>query len=229
MGYLVAQFLNPRLNLRHDEFGGDFDGRLRFLREIIADIRAKTDDRFVVGIRISIDEMDHEGLTPKEVLPICQALDRDGSLDYLSIISGTVASAAGWTQVVPPMFVEPGYLAAPARSVKTLVDIPVMVRGTYQSAADCRANPRQRRRRSVRYGAGRISVTRNLPTRREPGGVRIFAPVSGAIRLASVMVRGNLVFPVSSDQRPGGKEYMENANPLTRHAKSWWLVVGRPV
>ena len=111
MGYLVPQFLNPRLNLRDDEFGGDFDRRLRFLREVIANIRAKTDDKFLVGIRISADEMDHEGLTPSEVLPICEALDRDANLDFFDIISGTVASQAGWTQVVPPMFVEPGYLA----------------------------------------------------------------------------------------------------------------------
>ena len=127
MGYLVAQFLNPRLNLRSDEFGGGFDGRLRILREIIADIRAKTEEKFVVGIRISIDEMDHEGLTPEEVLPICQGLDRDGALDFFDIISGTVSSVAGWTQVVPSMFVEPGFLAAHARTVKDVVSKPVMV------------------------------------------------------------------------------------------------------
>ncbi len=34
-GYLPAQFLNPRVNLRDDAYGGDLDGRLRFLREVI--------------------------------------------------------------------------------------------------------------------------------------------------------------------------------------------------
>ena len=29
MGYLVAQFLNPRLNLRDDAYGGSFEGRLK--------------------------------------------------------------------------------------------------------------------------------------------------------------------------------------------------------
>ena len=33
-GYLPAQFLNPRVNLREDEFGGPFENRLRFIREI---------------------------------------------------------------------------------------------------------------------------------------------------------------------------------------------------
>lgn len=127
MGYLIAQFLNPRLNLRSDEFGGSFENRLRFLEEIIAGIRARTGSDFVVGMRISVDEMDHEGLTPDEVVPICEALERQGQLDYYSAISGTVSSVAGWTQVVPPMFVEHGYLAAHARRLKGAVIKPVMV------------------------------------------------------------------------------------------------------
>src|SRR3984957_2864218 len=52
-GYLPAQFLSPRVNLRDDAYGGDIEGRLRFVREVIADIRAKTADGFVVGLRIS--------------------------------------------------------------------------------------------------------------------------------------------------------------------------------
>src|SRR4030081_165585 len=45
-GYLPAQFLNPRINLRDDAYGGNPDGRLRFLREVIADIRSKVTDGF---------------------------------------------------------------------------------------------------------------------------------------------------------------------------------------
>ena len=75
MGYLLAQFLNPRVNLRTDEYGGSFDNRLRIVREIIADIRMKAGDGMVVGIRISGDEMSPGGLGPEEVLNICHALD----------------------------------------------------------------------------------------------------------------------------------------------------------
>ena len=39
-GYLPAQFLNPRLNRREDGYGGSFENRLRFLREVIAACRA---------------------------------------------------------------------------------------------------------------------------------------------------------------------------------------------
>ena len=51
MGYLISQFLNPRLNRRTDEFGGSLENRLRFLREVIAAVRKGAGDEIVVGIR----------------------------------------------------------------------------------------------------------------------------------------------------------------------------------
>src|SRR6185369_2630405 len=60
-GYLPAQFLNPRLNRREDEYGGSFENRLRFLREVIASVRAHVDDATIVGLRISGDEKDPDG------------------------------------------------------------------------------------------------------------------------------------------------------------------------
>ena len=44
-----------------DDYGGAPENRLRFLHEVVADIRAKTDADFVVGLRISGDEKDEQG------------------------------------------------------------------------------------------------------------------------------------------------------------------------
>ena len=129
MGYLVAQFLNPRTNLRRDEYGGSLDGRLKFLRDIIAESRRRTSSTFLIGVRISADEMDHDGLRPKEIHEICRALDEDGQIGFLDIIAGSAASVAGWIHVVPPMFVKHGYLAASARAIKEQVQVPVFVAG----------------------------------------------------------------------------------------------------
>ena len=52
-GFLPAQFLNPRSNLRQDEYGGALSNRLRFLSEIIEEVRAQTGTEMVVGLRIS--------------------------------------------------------------------------------------------------------------------------------------------------------------------------------
>ena len=48
-GYLPAQFINPRVNRRTDGYNGDLQQRLRFLREVIAVVRANTDEQFIVG------------------------------------------------------------------------------------------------------------------------------------------------------------------------------------
>ncbi len=41
MGYLIPQFLNPHTNRRDDEFGGDAEGRMRLLREIVTRCRKR--------------------------------------------------------------------------------------------------------------------------------------------------------------------------------------------
>ncbi|WP_119460130.1 FAD-dependent oxidoreductase [Rhodospirillaceae bacterium SYSU D60014] len=129
-GYLPAQFLNPRVNLREDEYGGSDENRLRFLREIVADIRAKVGPDFVVGMRISGDEKDHDGLTAEEVLTACRTLDGDaGGLDYYNVIAGSSASLAGAVHIVPPMVIENAYVAPFAAAVKTVVSKPVFVAG----------------------------------------------------------------------------------------------------
>ena len=103
-GYLPAQFLNPRVNLRDDEYGGSLENRLRFLREVIAAIRSKVGRDFVVGLRISGDEKDadeHRGQRGAAVLQ--DARRRRATLDYYNVIAGTSATLAGAIHIVPPM------------------------------------------------------------------------------------------------------------------------------
>lgn len=129
MGYLLAQFFNPRVNRRDDEYGGSFDNRLRILREILADIRTKVGEGMVVGIRISADELSPEGLTPDEVGAICRALDDEPGLDYFNVIAGTSTTLGGSIHIVPPMTVENAYLAPRAAEVKAEVRKLVFVGG----------------------------------------------------------------------------------------------------
>jgi 2,4-dienoyl-CoA reductase-like NADH-dependent reductase (Old Yellow Enzyme family) len=126
-GYLPSQFLNPRINLRQDDYGGDLQGRLRFLREVIADIRGKVSERFVVGLRISGTEGDPQGLTEEDSL---QAIVELGdSLDYVNVTLGNSASLSGATHIAPPMSFETAYVAPYAGSLKRHVRIPVFVAG----------------------------------------------------------------------------------------------------
>jgi 2,4-dienoyl-CoA reductase-like NADH-dependent reductase (Old Yellow Enzyme family) len=129
MGYLPAQFLNPATNRRDDGYGGSLDNRLRFLRQVIAAVRDRTTPSFVVGIRISGDDMDSDTMAPQEVVEICRRLDADGSLDYFNVIAGSSASLQGAIHIVPPMVIETGYVAPFAAAVKAVVGKPVLVAG----------------------------------------------------------------------------------------------------
>ncbi|WP_342243623.1 oxidoreductase [Pseudomonas sp. OTU5201] len=126
-GYLPAQFLNPRVNRREDGYNGDLSARLRFLREVIESVRASCSEDFIVGLRISADERDPQGLTEDESLAAVLALQ--GQLDYVHLVAGTSASFGGAIHIVPPMAIEPAYLAPTAGSFKARLDIPLFVTG----------------------------------------------------------------------------------------------------
>jgi 2,4-dienoyl-CoA reductase-like NADH-dependent reductase (Old Yellow Enzyme family) len=129
MGYLPAQFINPRANIRTDAYGGSFENRLRFVTESLTAIRASVDSNTVVGIRISVDELDHGGLSPDESSAVVKALADAGLIDYVNVIGGSGASVGGAVHIVPPMFVEQGYLADPAARLKRDVGVPTMLGG----------------------------------------------------------------------------------------------------
>ena len=135
-GYLPAQFLNPNANQRSDEYGGDAQGRLRFLREIVQAARTAVGPDLAVGVRISIDEVGHDGLPSDVALDAVAALDRDGLVDYVSVVSGSSATYAGSHHIVPSMAHEVGYVAPRAALVKERVSVPVFVAGRINQPQD---------------------------------------------------------------------------------------------
>ncbi len=136
-GYLPAQFLNPRVNLRTDAYGGDVEGRLRFLREVIKNIRAKVSDGFVVGLRISGTEADEQGLTEDESLESVALLG--DSVDYVHVTVGTSASLGGAVHIVPPMAIKTAYVVPYAARIKRQSAIPVFVTGRINQPQDAEA------------------------------------------------------------------------------------------
>ena len=126
-GYLPSQFMNPKVNRRSDRYGGSFENRLRFTREVIAAIRDRVPEEFIVGMRMSGDEHDEDGLAEEDSLAIARALAPD--LDYLNVIAGTSATASGAAHIVPSMANAHGYVAPFARQVKQATGKPVFVAG----------------------------------------------------------------------------------------------------
>ncbi len=128
-GLLPAQFLNPVVNRREDEYGGSEENRFRFLMEIIVAVRAQVGEKLVVGVRISADELAPDGMQAGAVLDVCRRLDAMPALDYINTTAGTMAGLGSSVHVVPPMAIAHAYTAPLAAAVKGVTDKPVFVAG----------------------------------------------------------------------------------------------------
>lgn len=136
-GYLPSQFLNSNVNQRCDQYGGSEDNRLRFLQEVIERVRGAVGVDFVVGLRISCDELDDNGLPVEEVAAALLTLQ--DKIDYVSVTGGTSASLGGAIHIVPPMAIENAYLASDAKRLKQKLKIPVLVTGRINQPQEAEA------------------------------------------------------------------------------------------
>ena len=126
-GYLIQQFLSPYTNRRTDEYGGTLENRLRFLREIIEDVRAKCGADFPIIVRLSADEYyrekgKHQGLTLDDGVEIAKAIELMGA-DAIDVSSGTYETMNYWLE---PTTFELGWRKNLAAAVKKAVNIPVL-------------------------------------------------------------------------------------------------------
>ena len=55
-GYLIAQFMSPLFNRRTDEFGGSYEGRMRFALEVIRRVREAAGEDMALFFRLSSEE-----------------------------------------------------------------------------------------------------------------------------------------------------------------------------
>jgi 2,4-dienoyl-CoA reductase-like NADH-dependent reductase (Old Yellow Enzyme family)/thioredoxin reductase len=124
-GYLVGQFLSPYANHRDDEYGGDFERRLRFPLEVVRAVREAIGPGVPLLYRLSADEHIEGGLTLADSCRITPRLEAAG-VDLLDISAGIYESAM-W--IAQPMEMTPGCLAPAAREIRRAVTIPVSVAG----------------------------------------------------------------------------------------------------
>ena len=124
-GYLIGQFLSPYANHRDDEYGGDFERRLRFPLEVVRAVREAVGPRVPVLYRLTADEHVEGGLTLADSVRIAPRLEAAG-VDLLDISAGIYESAM-W--IAQPMEMAPGCLAPLAREIRRAVTIPVSVAG----------------------------------------------------------------------------------------------------
>jgi len=88
-GYLLSSFFSPRLNRRTDDYGGSWQARARFPREVVRAVRDAVGDRIAVTAKFGMTDGVPGGLWLDESLQIAQQLEADGALDALELTGGS--------------------------------------------------------------------------------------------------------------------------------------------
>ncbi len=126
-GYLIDNFLSPTTNRRDDEYGGEVEGRARFLVETLEAIRARVGRDFPVWCRINGEEYFIDGEKIQDACRVAQLAEAAGS-DAIHVSAyADPALAIGYTEAHATH--TPGRFVEHARAIKRKVGIPVIAVG----------------------------------------------------------------------------------------------------
>lgn len=127
--HLIDQFWTKNVNRRDDEYGGSLDNRLRFGVRVIEAVRERVGRDFIVGIRITGDDLHEKGLDNAQMQEICGRLNDLKLLDYFNVIGSSAETYVGEASAVPSMAYKLGLYAHLAASIRKVVDVPVLATG----------------------------------------------------------------------------------------------------
>ena len=128
--YLVGAFVSPHTNRRQDEYGGDFERRMRFPVEIVRAIKREVGNDFPVGYKFSAWEELDGGVEPELAVRIAQRMVREG-VCYLHVSSTSATLGLPSRYPSLPTMYDPRQTLLPlAKKVKEAVkDVPVIAAG----------------------------------------------------------------------------------------------------
>jgi 2,4-dienoyl-CoA reductase (NADPH2) len=86
-GYLISQFLSPLRNKRSDEYGGNFDNRVRFVREIIEQMRSRLGTDYPITIRMAGNDFVSGSNTDMETSAFAKVYEKAG-IDAINVTGG---------------------------------------------------------------------------------------------------------------------------------------------
>src|SRR5262245_439077 len=133
---LVQWFLSPLTNRRDDEYGGSFEGRRRFLREIVEAVRSHAPRPCTLGLRLCMDELIDGGFGVDECAAVMSAFTAEGTVDYFSL---DVGSNWGDPSYIPLGWYEDHQWAPLCGQAKSATDLPVVYAGRVVDVAQADA------------------------------------------------------------------------------------------
>ena len=120
-GYLLHQFLSPLANHRTDDYGGDLEGRSRFLIQVVDAVRAVWPEERPLFVRFSATDWSPGGWDVEETVELSRRLVSHG-VDLIDVTSGGLVPGAR-------IEVEPGYQVPFARAIREGAGLPVSAVG----------------------------------------------------------------------------------------------------
>jgi 2,4-dienoyl-CoA reductase-like NADH-dependent reductase (Old Yellow Enzyme family) len=130
-GYLIHEFLSPLANQRKDQYGGTFENRTRFAREVVSAVRAVWPDRFPLFMRISATDWIDGGWTLEDSVSLARMVKGLG-VDLIDCSSGGTSPAA-------QIAVGPGFQVPFAETVRRDAGIPTGAVGLITDPAQAEA------------------------------------------------------------------------------------------
>lgn len=101
-GHLLDQFWSP---LTNDLEGGydasSLENRMRFPLEVLAAMRKRVGNDFIIGARYTADEVEKGGISAEEGIEISRRLADSGMVDFLNVIRGRIHTDPAMTDVIP--------------------------------------------------------------------------------------------------------------------------------
>lgn len=117
-GYLIHEFLSPLFNRRTDRYGGPLENRMRFLVEVLREVRTTVGDGVAVGVRLvgGEERPEPESLTAEDGAEIARRLEADGLTDFVNVSPGVSGSG-----LVRSLYEPHGCVVETAATVKAAV------------------------------------------------------------------------------------------------------------
>ncbi|WP_299075091.1 NADH:flavin oxidoreductase/NADH oxidase family protein [uncultured Paraglaciecola sp.] len=135
-GYLLSQFLSPKINQRQDQWGGSLENRARIIRRIIVGVREAVGADFPIGVKLNSADFQKGGFSLEDCITVARWLGEDG-VDLLEISGGTYEqlSLIGVepTDVRESTRKREAYFIEYAEQIKKSAQIPVMITGGFRS------------------------------------------------------------------------------------------------
>ena len=128
-GYLLHSFFSPLSNQRNDQYGGNFENRIRFAMEIIADIKSVWPDNKPLFYRLSSIDAPGQGANLEDNIMLAKSLKSVG-VDVIDCSSGGITGSP----VLTKSKIIPGFQVPYSEKIKKDAEISSMAVGAIISA-----------------------------------------------------------------------------------------------